>query len=250
MIDQLVDSNVAYSIGGGFVYATVFALKSVQSGTPFSGIKFGITLVLAGLVGFGFEVVGYDPSAYDWFTILFAFSGMIATLEQSAKLAARGYWDEARDAAGDAVHEGVEAATDLTGDEEVVRREVEQRLPSEVRPASDVDEQHDRAREEVGGYYEHHPEPEDHLEDAEGDSSAEEQATPDGSEDTTDEGADEEESTDGRFDFFDFLRSSASDDADEDDTDNEDEDNEDDTDDADEDDADNDDEESVIRDGA
>lgn len=246
MIDQLVDSNVAYSIGGGFVYAMVFALKSVQSGTPFSGTKFGITLVLAGLVGFGFEVVGYDPSAYDWFTILFAFSGMIATLEQSAKLAARGYWDEARDAAGDAVHEGVEAATDLAGDEEVARREVEQHLPSEVRPVSDVDEQHDRAREEVGGYYEHHPEPEDHLEDAEGDSSAEEQATPDGSEDTTDE----KENTDGRYDFFDFLRSSASDDADEDDTDNDDEDDEDDTDDADEDDADNDDEEPVIRDGA
>ena len=160
MIDQIVESNVAYAVGGGLVYATLFALKAVQSGQPFSEIKFGITLVLAAVIGLVFEVIGYDPSAYDWFAVLFAFSGMIATLEQSAKLAARGYYGEARDKASAAAREGADAATDLVGGEEVARREVEQRLPDGVRPAADADEQYARAREDLGGYRD----PVDHTE--------------------------------------------------------------------------------------
>lgn len=152
MIDQFAESNVAYAIGGGVVYAALFALKATQAGESFSGTKFGITIVVAAALGFAFEVLGYQPSAYDWFALLFAFSGMIATLEQAAKLAARGYYDEARDKASEAVQEGAEVATGLAGGQEAARREIEQRLPPGVQPADDADEQYDRAAAEFGGY--------------------------------------------------------------------------------------------------
>lgn len=154
MIDQFLDSNVAYAIGGGIVYSSIFAFRAVQGGESFDPIKFGLTVVLGGLLGLAFEIAGHDPGAYEWFVILFSFSGMIAGIEQSVKLTLRGYYDEARDTAADALEEGAETAAKHAGGPRNIEREATKQLPENLQPEGDIDDAYRRAAEDSGGWTE------------------------------------------------------------------------------------------------
>jgi hypothetical protein len=155
MIDAILNSNVGYAVAGGFVYGSIFALRAIQKGDSLDPVKFSVTIVFSGLLGLVFEILGYRPSTYEWFMVLFSYTGLIAGLEQSIKLALRGYSDQARDVFGDALDEGAEATGGLVGSPRQIEGELQRRTPAGLWPEDeprDLDGAYQRAREESGGW--------------------------------------------------------------------------------------------------
>lgn len=96
MLETFLESPIGLAIAGGIVHGSVFGAKAYIDGEEIDPIKWALTVVLAGLIGFVFFIVGFEPTATDWVFVLFAFAGLVAELEAIVKLLARGQVYEAR----------------------------------------------------------------------------------------------------------------------------------------------------------
>lgn len=111
MVETILSSPIVLAIAGGLLHGSVYGGKAYIDGETFDPIKYALTVMLAGLIGLVFYVVGFDPTLSDWFIVLFAYAGLVAELEAILKLLVRGQVNEARarlQRASDEAHEGTE----------------------------------------------------------------------------------------------------------------------------------------------
>jgi hypothetical protein len=109
--ETILSSPIVLAIAGGLLHGSVYGGKAYIDGETFDPIKYALTVMLAGLIGLAFYIVGFDPSLSDWFIVLFAYAGLVAELEAILKLLVRGQVNEARSRlqrASDEAHEGTE----------------------------------------------------------------------------------------------------------------------------------------------